>query len=64
MIGQAPIEPGKRIAVMQPYFFPYLGYFRLFSQADEFVIYDCVQMPRRGRVHRTAALATRTGRRL
>lgn len=48
-----PIEPGKRIAVMQPYFFPYLGYFRLFSDVDEFVLYDCVQMPRRGRVHRT-----------
>lgn len=48
-----PVEAGKRIAVMQPYFFPYLGYFRLFLDADEFVLYDCVQMPRRGRVHRT-----------
>jgi hypothetical protein len=38
---------------MQPYFFPYAGYFRLFSQVDEFVIFDCVQFPRRGRVHRT-----------
>lgn len=44
---------GKRVAVMQPYFFPYAGYFRLFSQVDEFVIYDCVQFPRRGRVHRS-----------
>lgn len=51
---------GKRIAIMQPYFFPYLGYFRLFAQADEFVLYDCVQMPRRGRVHRTEV--ARTGR--
>jgi hypothetical protein len=42
----------KRVAVMQPYFFPYAGYFRLFSRVDEFVIYDCVQFPRRGRVHR------------
>jgi hypothetical protein len=38
---------------MQPYFFPYAGYFRLFSQVDEFVIFDCVQFARRGRVHRT-----------
>jgi hypothetical protein len=37
---------------MQPYFFPYSGYFRLFAAADDFVIYDCVQFPRRGRVHR------------
>lgn len=42
----------KRIAVMQPYFFPYAGYFRLLATADEFVIFDCVQFPRRGRVHR------------
>jgi hypothetical protein len=38
---------------MQPYFFPYAGYFRLFLDVDEFVIFDCVQFPRRGRVHRT-----------
>jgi hypothetical protein len=43
----------KRVAVMQPYFFPYAGYFRLFFEVDEFVIFDCVQFPRRGRVHRT-----------
>ena len=37
---------------MQPYFFPYAGYLRLFAAVDEFVIFDCVQFPRRGRVHR------------
>lgn len=37
---------------MQPYFFPYAGYFRLFAAADLFVVYDCVQFPRRGFVHR------------
>lgn len=40
------------IAVMQPYFFPYLGYFRLLASADVFVYFDCVQFPRRGYVHR------------
>lgn len=40
------------VAVMQPYFMPYAGYFRLFAAADLFVIYDCVQFPRRGWVHR------------
>ncbi len=43
---------GRTVAVMQPYFFPYAGYFRLFAACDLFVIYDCVQFPRRGRVHR------------
>jgi WbqC-like protein family len=37
---------------MQPYFAPYAGYFRLFTAADLFVVYDCVQFPRRGWVHR------------
>jgi hypothetical protein len=40
------------VAVMQPYFFPYAGYYRLFACCDRFVILDCVQFPRRGRVHR------------
>jgi hypothetical protein len=38
---------------MQPYFFPYAGYFRLLASVDEFVILDSAQFPRRGRVHRT-----------
>lgn len=37
---------------MQPYFLPYPGYFRLFAATELFVIYDCVQFPRRGWVHR------------
>ena len=41
-----------RVVIMQPYLFPYAGYYRLFAVADVFVIYDCVQFPRRGWVHR------------
>src|ERR1043165_1948076 len=37
---------------MQPYFIPPAGYFRLFAASDLFVIYDCVQFPRQGWVHR------------
>jgi hypothetical protein len=44
------------IAIMQPYFIPYAGYFRLFSACDLFVIYDCVQFPRRGWVHRNRVI--------
>lgn len=43
---------GPTVAIMQPYFLPYAGYFRLLSGSDTFVIYDCVQFPRRGWVHR------------
>ena len=48
------------IAVIQPYFYPYAGYFRLFAAADTVVLFDCVQFPRRGWVHRNRfALANR-----
>lgn len=40
------------VAVIQPYFVPYAGYFRLFTGADVVVMFDCVQFPRRGWVHR------------
>jgi WbqC-like protein family len=47
------------IAIMQPYFVPYAGYFRLFAATDLFVIYDCVQFPRRGWVHRNRLIDAR-----
>lgn len=37
---------------MQPYFFPYAGYFRLLAMADIFIFLDDVQFPRTGWVHR------------
>lgn len=43
---------GLRVAIMQPYFAPYAGYFRLLAASDLFVVYDCVQFPRRGWLHR------------
>jgi hypothetical protein len=49
-----------RIAIMQPYFIPYAGYFRLFAATDLFVIYDCVQFIRRGWIHRNR-LTNQTG---
>ncbi len=55
-LASPPRAQGKRVAVMQPYFFPYAGYYRLLSMVDHFVIYDCVQFPRRGRVHRTEVI--------
>ena len=47
------------VAIMQPYFLPYAGYFRLIAQTDIFVIYDCVQFPRRGWVHRNKLVDAR-----
>ena len=53
--------PTRTVAIMQPYFFPYLGYYALMARADVFVVFDCVQFPRRGRIHR-CALPDRKGR--
>jgi hypothetical protein len=33
----------KTIAIMQPTYLPWLGYFELMKRSDIFVIYDCVQ---------------------
>ena len=41
-----------RLAVMQPYFFPYIGYFQLMAAADRFLLYDNLNFIRRGWVHR------------
>lgn len=45
-----------RIAIMQPYFFPYAGYFSLINAVDIFVFYDDVQYIRRGWVNRNRIL--------
>lgn len=46
----------KRIGIMQPYFFPYLGYFQLIHAVDEFVFYDDVAYIKRGWINRNRIL--------
>lgn len=38
----------KKIAIMQPYFFPYLGYWQLIDAVDTFVVFDDVNYIKRG----------------
>jgi WbqC-like protein family len=52
MVHASTAAAPLRVAVMQPYFFPYAGYYRLLAAADVFLIFDCVQFIRRGRIHR------------
>ena len=42
----------KTIAVMQPYFFPYIGYWQLIHAVDRFVIYDDVNYIKGGWINR------------
>ncbi|MGF2733408.1 WbqC family protein [Marinobacter sp. DUT-1] len=46
-----------KLAVMQPYLFPYIGYFHLIYAADLFLIYDDVAYKKRGFVNRNNVLA-------
>ena len=45
-----------KIAIMQPYFFPYLGYFQMFSAVDKFVLLDDVNFIMRGYINRNSIL--------
>lgn len=45
-----------KVALMQPYFFPYIGYFQLIHAVDEFVVFDQAQYIRRGWINRNRLL--------
>jgi hypothetical protein len=45
-----------RISIMQPYFFPYIGYFQLINAVDLFVIYDDVNFIKGGWINRNRIL--------
>ena len=44
------------LAVMQPYFFPYLGYFDLIKYVDRWLVYDTAQYVRRSWINRNRVL--------
>jgi hypothetical protein len=49
------------LAIMQPYFFPYLGYFQLIQAADHFILLDDVQYIRHGWINRNRILKPASG---
>ncbi|MBD1396947.1 WbqC family protein [Pontibacter sp. JH31] len=44
------------LAIMQPYIFPYIGYFQLINAVDKFVIYDDVNFIKQGWINRNRIL--------
>jgi len=50
------IMTGKTLAIMQPYFAPYIGYFQLISVTDEFVFLDDVNYIKKGWINRNQIL--------
>ncbi len=45
-----------KIAIMQPYLFPYIGYWQLINAVDKFVILDDVNYIKRGYINRNSIL--------
>ena len=45
-----------RVAIMQPYFLPYIGYFQLIKSADIFVLADEYQYTKKGWINRNKAV--------
>lgn len=41
-----------RVAIMQPYLLPYIGYFQLMSATDQFVVYDNIKYTKKGWINR------------
>ncbi|MEF8698774.1 MAG: WbqC family protein [Candidatus Accumulibacter sp. UW20] len=50
-----------RLAVMQPYFFPYIGYFQLITAADLFIVYDNIKYTKKGWINRNRILQSGKG---
>lgn len=45
-----------RVAIMQPYFFPYVGYFQLIGAVDLFIVYDNIKYTKKGWINRNRML--------
>lgn len=45
-----------RLAIMQPYLFPYIGYYQLIKAADSFIVYDDIEYTKKGWINRNRIL--------
>ncbi len=45
-----------KLAIMQPYLFPYIGYFQLIGAVDLFIVYDNIQYTKKGWINRNRFL--------
>ena len=52
MLGIKSKSLEMKLGIMQPYFFPYLGYFDLINYSDRWIIFDEVQYIRHGWMNR------------
>ena len=45
-----------KLAIMQPYFLPYIGYFQLIASVDQFIVYDNIKYTKKGWINRNRML--------
>lgn len=45
-----------RLAIMQPYFLPYIGYWQLIQSVDQFVVYDNIKYTKKSWINRNRIL--------
>jgi len=45
-----------KLAIMQPYLFPYIGYYQLMNAVDEFILYSNIQYTKKGWINRNRVL--------
>jgi len=50
-----------KLGIMQPYFFPYIGYFQLIKSVDKFVLYDDVNYIKQGWINRNRLISNNAG---
>ena len=53
-----------KLGIMQPYFFPYIGYFQLIKAVDTFILYDSVQYIKKGWINRNRIIEVNRGDRI
>lgn len=45
-----------KLAIMQPYFLPYIGYYQLIAAVDTFIVYDNIKYTKKGWINRNRFL--------
>lgn len=45
-----------KLSIMQPYLFPYIGYFQLINSTDQFIVYDNIKYTKKGWINRNRYL--------
>jgi len=61
MPSDAEWAAGRSVGIMQPYLFPYIGYFQLIEATERWVVFDTPQFIRHGWVNRNRILHPNEG---